>query len=278
MKELVTVVIPVYNTETYLDSCVSSVVGQTYRNLQILLIDDGSTDTSPRLCDAWAKRDSRVTVIHKQNEGLGMARNTGMESAAGEYLCFLDSDDVLAPEAIELARKETADVVFYGFRDVDNTGKLLSDHIPSLQKQFYRGEEVQRSFLPMLIAGENGLQPSVCWAMFSAELIKRANWRFPSEREIISEDIYALLKLFQDVKTVSVLPKALYHYRKNPTSLSRAYRADRFEKARDFYHKCAKLCESKHYPSAVLDACREPFLALSILAMKLEPSGKLYTK
>ena len=79
MKDLVTVVIPVYNTETYLDICVSSVVGQTYQNLQILLIDDGSTDASPRICDEWAGRDSRVTVIHKQNEGLGMARNTGMD-------------------------------------------------------------------------------------------------------------------------------------------------------------------------------------------------------
>lgn len=273
MKDLVTVVIPVYNTETYLDICVSSVVGQTYQNLQILLIDDGSTDASPRICDEWAGRDSRVTVIHKQNEGLGMARNTGMEHAAGNYLCFLDSDDFLAPETIELAQKVTADVVFYGFREVDKAGDPLADHIPNLQKRVYHGQEALHRFLPMLIAGENGLQASACWAMFSVELIKRANWHFPSEREIISEDIYALLELFRDVESVSVVPKPLYHYRKNPASLSRAYRADRFEMAKEFCNKCTKLCKNANYPPEVLDACREPFLALSILAMKLEPSG-----
>lgn len=272
MKDLVTVVIPVYNTETYLDICVSSVAAQTYQNLQILLIDDGSTDASPRLCDEWAVRDSRVTVIHKQNEGLGMARNTGMEHAAGEHICFLDSDDFLAPETIELARKVTADVVFYGFREVDKAGDPLADHIPNLQKRVYHGEEVLQCFLPMLIAEENGLRPSACWAMFSMERIKRATWRFPSEREVISEDIYALLALFRHVETVAILPKALYCYRKNPASLSRAYRADRFAKAGDFYDECMKLCENENYPPEVRNACREPFLALSILAMKLEPS------
>lgn len=270
--DLVTVVIPVYNTENYLDACVSSVVNQTYKNLQILLIDDGSPDSSPQRCEEWAKRDSRITVIHKKNEGLGMARNTGIAYAEGNFLCFLDSDDYLAPETIELARKEKADVVIYGFQSVNEAGRPLAEHTPDLEKRIYRGREVQETFLPMLIAGEKGLQPSACWALFSMELVRGSNWRFPSEREIISEDVYALLELFQHVKTAAVLPKALYRYRKNTASLSRAYRPDRFEKAKQFYEKCRELCGSLHYPPQVLAACREPFLALAILSMKQETS------
>ncbi len=87
---LVSVVVPVYNVEKYLDRCVQSVVNQTYENLEIILVDDGSTDKSAPLCDSWAKADSRIKVVHKKNSGLGMARNTGLESACGKYIFFFD--------------------------------------------------------------------------------------------------------------------------------------------------------------------------------------------
>ena len=97
---LVSVVLPIYNVEKYLDQCVASVVSQTYSNLEIILIDDGATDSCPRKCDEWAMRDSRIRVIHKQNQGLGMARNSGLEASTGDYICFFDSDDFVDEDTI----------------------------------------------------------------------------------------------------------------------------------------------------------------------------------
>ena len=102
MFALVSVIIPVYKVEKYLDRCVESIVNQTYKNLEIILVDDGSPDNCPRICDAWAEKDDRIKVIHKENAGMGMARNSGLETATGEYLMFVDSDDYLSENAVEV--------------------------------------------------------------------------------------------------------------------------------------------------------------------------------
>ena len=98
---MISVIVPVYKVEPYLDRCVKSVVDQTFSDLEIILVDDGSPDNCPAMCDAWAARDSRVRVIHKPNGGLSDARNTGMAAATGEYISFVDSDDWIAAEMLE---------------------------------------------------------------------------------------------------------------------------------------------------------------------------------
>ena len=95
------IVVPIYNVEKYLDRCIKSIVSQTYGNLEILLVDDGSPDDCPRVCDEWAEKDSRIKVVHKLNAGLGYARNTGIENATGKYICFFDSDDYIEPDTID---------------------------------------------------------------------------------------------------------------------------------------------------------------------------------
>lgn len=92
---LISVIVPVYKVEKYLDECVESIVNQTYRNLEIILVDDGSPDNCPQMCDDWAKRDARIRVIHKENGGLSSARNAGLDVCTGEYISFIDSDDWL---------------------------------------------------------------------------------------------------------------------------------------------------------------------------------------
>ena len=101
----VSVVVPVYNTEKYLQRCIQSILGQTYERLELILIDDGSTDSSGTLCDAAAQKDSRVKVLHKENEGAGEARNYGINMAEGDYICFVDSDDYIAHRYIEIMLK-----------------------------------------------------------------------------------------------------------------------------------------------------------------------------
>ena len=131
-KGVVSVVLPIYNVEKYLNRCVKSVVNQSYKNLEIILVDDGSPDNCPTLCEDWAKKDSRIKVVHKENAGLGYARNTGIENATGEYICFFDSDDYIALDAIEkaysLAIKEKSDIVVFGFCDVKSNGETGKPH------------------------------------------------------------------------------------------------------------------------------------------------------
>lgn len=130
----VSVVVPVYNVEAYLRECVDSVLAQTIQDLEIILVDDGATDGSGRMCDAYAARDPRIRVIHQANGGLSAARNTGLDAAKGKYVYFLDSDDCIVPHAMEalrdLAEKEWADVVFFDasvfFTDCEPDPKVYS--------------------------------------------------------------------------------------------------------------------------------------------------------
>ena len=97
----ISVIVPVYKVEKYLNQCIESVVAQSYRNLEIILVDDGSPDRCPEICDMWVKKDARVRVIHKKNGGVSDARNVGLDESRGEYVLFVDSDDLIAPELVE---------------------------------------------------------------------------------------------------------------------------------------------------------------------------------
>ena len=102
MCKKISVIVPVYNVEQYLDRCVNSIVQQTYQNLEIVLIDDGSPDQCPQMCDEWSKKDNRIKVVHKENGGLSSARNAGLDTASGEYIAFVDSDDYIDNQMLEL--------------------------------------------------------------------------------------------------------------------------------------------------------------------------------
>lgn len=241
-EELVTVVVPVYNVEKYLDRCLRSIVNQTYTNLEIILVDDCATDTSGAICDEWAKQDARIRVIHKPvNQGLGFARNTGIEAANGEYICFFDSDDYVALTLVEecyaAAKSNHADTVCFG-NSVVVGGELKSERLPTPPKDLYEGDEIRTQLLPRLVSynaktGENwGLSLGAWCEFYSMRLIRKHQWRFVSEREIISEDYYSLMVLYQHVRRVVFIRKAFYHYCIHSASLSSAYRPDRFEKVK----------------------------------------------
>lgn len=274
----ISVVLPVYGVEKYLDRCVTSIVNQTYRNLEIILVDDGSKDNCPAICDAWAERDARIKVVHKANAGLGMARNTGIEHATGEYICFFDSDDYVALDTIEkayrLAESEQSEIVLFGMSNVDRHGNRIRSIVPQTDKTTYTGLEIQRDFLPDLIAGKknsprNNLYMSAWVCLYSMNLIHKHGWRFASERDIISEDVYSLLCLYRHVERVSVLPEALYFYCENETSLTHTYRKDRFERICHFHKTVTDKAKELQYGSVVADRLQEPFLSDLIAAMKM---------
>jgi len=283
---LVTIVVPIYKVEKYLDKCIESLVGQTYRNLEIILVDDCSPDRCPQMCDDWSKRDGRIKVIHKpQNEGLGMARNTGMDAAAGKYVCFFDSDDYVLEHTIErlteAIEKERAEIATFGFVRVSSDGAESSQFIPRPDKQTYRGSEVQEHFLPNLIAqdpkgdGTRLFYMSAWLMLYSVERIRQLGWRFATEREIISEDVYSLLNLFDGISSVTVVPEALYCYRSNDESLSRSYRADRYKRIKHFYIETMQLCRNKNYNQDVLHRVSKPYLGFTLAALKQEATAPL---
>lgn len=278
-KGLVSVVVPIYNVEKYLERCVKSVINQTYTNLEIILVDDGSPDNCPELCEKWAKKDLRIKVVHKKNAGLGMARNTGIENATGEYICFFDSDDYVSQDTVERAYsmviKHNADLVLYGFCEVAVDGSIKKAVIPQTSKEFYQGEEIQSYILPSLIApnpktGERtNLWMSACGCFYSMELIRRTGWRFTSERQVISEDVYSLLRLYKDVTRVAVLSEGLYYYCENGSSLTHTFRPDRYEKIKSFYDACVAVCYKNGYKAEVRERLIYPYISFTIAALKM---------
>lgn len=176
-KGVVSVILPIYNVEKYLNRCVKSIVNQSYKNLEIILVDDGSPDNCPTLCEDWAKRDSRIKVVHKENAGLGYARNTGIENATGDYICFFDSDDYIALDAIEkaysLAAKEKSDIVVFGFCNVKSNGETGKTVIPKTEKVTYSGNEVRNTFLADLIGPDikNGTQTNLWMSAWASSIL-----------------------------------------------------------------------------------------------------------
>ena len=141
---LISVIVPVYKVEKYLDRCINSIVNQTYRNLEIILVDDGSPDNCPAMCDEWAQKDPRIRVIHNPHKGLGSARNTGIDAARGSLIGFVDSDDYVYPNMYqrlyELMTENDADLSVCEYTRVDEEGRKISDNSNKLPAGLTTGE------------------------------------------------------------------------------------------------------------------------------------------
>lgn len=275
---LVTIIIPVYNVEKYLDCCIESVVSQSYKNLEIVLVDDKSPDSCPQKCDSWSLKDNRIKVLHKEiNQGLGEARNSGLEIASGKYILFLDSDDYIEKNAINLlvetAEKEDADIVGSGEYGVKESGELIVNALP-IQYKIYRDSEIFDEFLPNIIAPDPNSKKKVGFSLcmsgpfFSAKLLKRKDWRCASEREIISEDTYSFIDLCSAVRCVVEIPVFTMYYRMNENSLSHTIRLDREEKNIEFYTKCVNLVRKKGYNPIIESRLVSPYISFVIADLK----------
>lgn len=242
---LVTVVVPVYNVEKYLDRCIDSIVNQTYKNLEIILVDDGSPDNCPQMCDAWAEKDNRIKVIHKKNAGAGMARNTGIEYSCGSYILFVDSDDYIDLHTIEECvisiKKTQSDVVMFGRFTVFADGTVKETPVVT-EKYYFSGEQVFNDILPGLFVHERGIGISSCNKIFNLQLIKENNIKYKSERELLSEDAIFHLELFRYVKSISIIPKGFYYYVQNENSFSRSYKKELQQLNNYFLEHCIQVC------------------------------------
>lgn len=237
MEELISVIVPVYNVEKYLNRCIDSIRNSTYQNLQIILVDDGSKDSSSQICDDYAQKDGRITVVHKENGGLGFARNSGLDMAIGKYVTFIDGDDYISPEHIinlysEIVRSE-ADTCYSGYT------RVFSDH--SVKKVNYIAGKTyeKKEILKEVLARQCGkkthddyIEMSVCMVLFSNDIIREFNVRFKSEREFISEDLIFDFDYLVHSKRVCAISDVGYYYCDNEGSLTTRYNRDRFNKQR----------------------------------------------
>lgn len=241
MNTKISVIVPVYNVEPYLERCINSLIHQTLEEIQIILVNDGSTDNSSSICDEFARKDDRILVIHKKNEGQGIARNHGLANTSGEYVCFLDSDDYYELDTCEMLYqhlKETnADLCCFGYQIDDKDGNLVRR--PLIREKIYQGQEVTEDFILHyfgdLPEDDNLRGFSSCMSVFRTSIIREYELEFPSERKVLSEDTIFSLEFCKHVNVVATLPQVFYHYCQNAESFSQGYRKDKFEKTKILY-------------------------------------------
>lgn len=235
----VSIIIPCYGVEKYLNRCVESIVNQTLKNIEIILIDDGSLDNVPQMCDEWVKKDDRIKVIHKRNAGLGFARNSGLEVARGEYIAFVDSDDYVDLTMYEVLYNEAsfsnADAVFCGFKTEKKPGIWIESKEVLERSEFKNKEQVQDFMLDMIacashIFPERKYQMSVWHSIYRRSLINNNGISFLSEREVVSEDIPFQIDFLNVSTKVVYLPQEFYYYCLNGTSLTATYIPEKYDR------------------------------------------------
>lgn len=221
MDNLVSIVIPVYNSQKYLNACVDSIINQTYSNLEIILVDDGSTDESGMICDEYAKKDKRVKVIHKKNGGNGDARNVGYKQATGEWLVMVDNDDLLHLQQIDILLKiaceRNADIVVGNYRPITDEEIPENNHIEDdvfdrievLSDQHLYDEEFIKKHSMIL---------TVPWS----KIWKKSLYEdilFPKKSK--HDDTWTTWKAYEKAETVVFVDEVLHYWRNNPKSFGR---------------------------------------------------------
>ncbi|MGV4478986.1 glycosyltransferase family 2 protein [Ornithobacterium rhinotracheale] len=262
---LISVIVPIYKVEQYLEECINSVVNQTYTNLEIILVDDGSPDNCGKICDEYAKKDDRIKVIHKPNGGLSDARNAGLDFAIGDYIAFIDSDDIIHPQFVEILLNQSL---------INNTDISFCDYLtfsspsPSI-KPFFSIDFVQKKNIDNKIFMKNLYNSNwspknviICNKIYHKRVFENIQF----EKGLIYEDDYIFTDIYsQKIKIVYINLK-LYYYRTNDNSISNSkYNLNKFnslvrlwEKRLKFFKKEKQLYKqtiqqiSKFYFNAVL--------------------------
>ena len=250
----VSIIVPVYNVQEYLDRCINSLKNQSLTDIEIILVDDSSTDSSLEICKRASDEDFRIKVIHKENEGAGLARNEALKIATGEYIGFLDSDDYVEADMFktlyEKAIKYNSDLVMSGVLFVD--GNMFSEAGECVRKTYFDEDthfETEEE-LKKLKIGIVGATPqdaddskygmSIWKNLFKNEIIKENNIVFESEREILSEDAIFMIDYISCIDKATGINEAFYNYCRNEDSISKSYKKDRFEKSLVFVNEVEK--------------------------------------
>lgn len=268
-KPLITIVVPIYKVEAYLDKCINSIIQQTYQQLEIILVDDGSPDNCGKICDDYAKKDNRIKVIHKENGGLSDARNAGIDIAKGQYITFIDSDDYVELDYVEQlygALTEEAQMVIGGYRVIYENGTILNQ-FNHLKTTLTKEETLKRMLY------DDGISVSACGKLYSLNLFKAV--RYPKRR--LFEDAATTYRLIDLCTKISINSVPLYNYMMRNDSISqRTFNT----KKMDLIDSTKEMCDyiKSKYPN-LTDACQRRMMyaylsTLSQLAMSSQAFPK----
>lgn len=252
----ISIIVPVYRVEKYLDKCVESIINQTYSNLEIILVDDGSPDNCPSMCDRWAKKDERIKAIHKENGGVSSARNAGLDIATGEYIGFVDSDDWIEPDMyrylIQFANENNADI-----SRVSGWFHCNQDMIPFRESEEFVVLSGRDKLVENVIS--NSYYANIWTGIYKKQLFD--NVRF-DENLMIAEDWLINYQLNSNAKIKVLSPKLCYHYVQHPQSALHSSSIDRLYdqfKVIDFFwmtestNKDLKKCICQNYTKIALE-------------------------
>ena len=272
----VSIIIPVYNTEKYLKECLDSIIAQSFKNFEIICVNDGSTDNSLAILEEYQKQHSNLKIITQKNGGAGKARNTGLEAAKGKYICFWDSDDIFEPKAIETlynqAEKTEADITICRSQMFNTETKQIIPMPLVIREDLLNGKNIfSRNTIP-----EKIFQISVGWAwdkLFKTEFIKKYNLNFPPLKS--SEDSAFTLSAIMLATKISYTNDILINYRvNNPKSISR----NRDKSANDFY-KALKIIQERAQTYNIYEQIKQSFvnyvLHFSLWQIKSIPNKKI---
>ncbi len=235
-QALISVIIPVYNVEEYLRECVDSVLNQTYKNLEIILVDDGSTDSSGEICDEYLEKDERITVIHQKNGGLSAARNTGFSETNGNYVYFVDSDDYIDEKTLEIlletAEKDNSDIVFFDAISFADTYDFTVNQNYLRKNKYLTGNGIA---VFSELTKNKEFHSAVPLLFINKKILSDSNIKFIPD--ILYEDMVFTYQIFCKAATVSQCPDALYHrrYRKNSIMTS--------SKTKKHFTSCMVVCK-----------------------------------
>lgn len=224
--DLISVIVPVYNVEKYLDACVESIVNQTYENLEIILVDDGSPDRCPEMCDTWARKDSRIKVIHKENGGQGEARNYGIKIANGDYIGFVDSDDKISlrmyERLLEIIKEKESDVVQCAMQKFSDSKQTVFDEGTS---QIELTELCPKEAVELLLRTDR-ITSTCPNTLLTKSLCKKILF----DTEMINEDVMWIYRVIKTAEKTVLTNEVLYfYYQREDSTMNSAYSEKRFD-------------------------------------------------
>lgn len=219
INKKVSIIIPCYNVEKYLDECLTSIINQTYKNLEIIVINDGSSDSTPAIIDKYAATDNRIIAIHQENAGVSEARNSGLKVLSGDYICFIDSDDKVLPEYIEhmvnCMHKEQSDIVCVSLLGLNDDTHILTKHPVIPQKTvFYSSRQYILALLNNEMTWMSGI--AVWGKLYKKDCFDDVV--FP--KNLLCEDAYVLYDILSHSRKTILLPECYYIYRTRVNSIS----------------------------------------------------------
>lgn len=247
LNEMVSVVVPIYNTKAFLEKCMKSILNQTYRNWELIFVDDGSTDGSGELCDEYAKEYEKIRVIHQKNRGLSSARMTGIRMAVGRYIMFVDSDDYIDSDLIDVLMGrilvEKADLIVSYLLYEDENSIVKSDAY--IQDGTYTKESILGWLIGNEISGGTGMPMSMCGKIFVKDRLARAFQRV-KKRLAYGEDLVELLFFMEEAKNITFVSKWGYHYVERKGSMSHSVSLDYFREIKELYDYIEIECQENH--------------------------------